>query len=161
MLTEKRPPTCCWCPTWLASLASDVERTGFSTDTTAVWFMCRNSKSRLRLLLWPFVVLTVPNSSWHTSRWRCFWLSVSSRGANFGEIAACSSSSRIRWFVSERPDQLAMSEMILRRSALTNSQTFVAFSSSHCIVTESCCWHFMHFRCTKFEANSLFLQISH
>ena len=52
--------------------------------------------------------------------------------------------------------------LVLRQSALTNSQTFVAFLSSHCIVTKSRCGHFVRFgrSVTEFDGNSLILQIS-
>jgi hypothetical protein len=93
----------------VASISSGVERTGFSTERTAVWLLGHNSKPRFRLLLWPWRVSfghfwhhpTVPS----TETSHCFCSSVSNQGINVTEICLMFKSTiRNHWHVShERP----------------------------------------------------------
>jgi hypothetical protein len=66
---------------WCASLSSDMQETGISTDKATIWFLRHNSKPRFQLLLWPlresfghfWLHPSVPGRQTHTAASARLW----------------------------------------------------------------------------------------
>jgi hypothetical protein len=158
-LQSNEPKSCPWRLTWLVSVSSEVERTGFSTELAALWFLCVKSASRLRLL-------------WRTSRnkFRRFWFHP-----------AVSGTDTCRWFYSSVNNRSTNTPKIRRIfKSLLRIQSSIEISlrlnpENHavfCVVLDGTVIgryfeHLMRFWCSfpqyeeEFNGNTVSIQIIH